>query len=555
MNVKGLFSNLRGDVFGGVTAGVVALPLALAFGVQSGLGAEAGLYGAIFLGFFASFFGGTPSQISGPTGPMTVVTASVVVSSMAGGLSPENTLALMILIFVFSGLFQVLFGMIKLGKYIKYIPYPVLSGFMSGIGIIIILMQIYPLFGYRSPSSTLDIVGNLGETITEIKWDTLMLAAGTILIVYLWPFLTKKVPGTLIALIVMTVVSVYMQYDPALTIGSIPQGLPEFKAVTLFPFDPALMMMALIPALTLAGLGAIDTLLTSVVADNLTHTRHNSNKELIGQGIGNAVAGLFGGIPGAGATMRTVVNVKSGGRGALSGMLHSAILLLMLLGLGPYVALIPNAVLAGILITVGISIIDMKGIRDILAIPKADAAVLIAVLLLTVFVDLLQAVGIGMVIASVLFMKRAGDLVEKSTEVTPVSVKDHETPWDDEKDVNPEVFQKVHIMRLDGPLFFGVVSKFRETLSEVPDGVELVIIRMKKVAFMDMSGIYALEEAIRDLKGRKISVALTMVQTQPMYLMRKVSLVPDLVPEESVFPTFTECADHLAKAYSEAVKL
>jgi SulP family sulfate permease len=248
--------------------------------------------------------------------------------------------------------------------------------------------------------------------------------------------------------------------------------------------------------------------------------------------------------------MRTVVNVKSGGKTPLSGLLHSAILLLMLIGLGRYVALIPNAVLAGILITVGISIIDTKGLRDLFHIPRADAAVLIVVLLLTIFVDLLQAVAIGMVISSVLFMKRAGDLVELSTDVTPVSVKDHELPWEDEKDVNADVFKKIHIMRLDGPLFFGIVSRFREQLSEVPDGVELVIIRMKKVAFMDQSGLYALEDAVRDLKERNIQVAFTMIQQQPMYMMKKISLIPDLVSEKLVFESFSDCAEHVDSLFA-----
>lgn len=547
--MKSMFSNLRGDVFGGLTAGIVALPLALAFGVQSGLGAEAGLYGAIFVGFFASLFGGTPSQISGPTGPITLVVASVFATYLSADIGLDKLMALMLLIFIFTGLFQILFGIIRLGKYIKYIPYPVLSGFMSGIGIIIILLQIFPLTGQISPSGTMAIITEFPTIFDNINLQSIALAAGTIVIIYSWPLVSKKIPGTLIALLLMTIISVYLNYDSALTISTIPEGMPTLKTTYFSIIDINLILLAVIPALTLAGLGSIDSLLTSVVADNLTNTKHNSNKELIGQGIGNIVAGFFGGIPGAGATMRTLVNVKSGGREKLSGLVHSLVLLLMLLGLGTYVKLIPNAVLAGILITVGIGIIDKRGLRDILKIPKADAVVLMLVLLLTVFVDLLQAVAIGMVIASVLFMKRAGDLVEESVDINPVSAGDRELPWDDEKDIHPDIYKKVHILRLDGPLFFGVVNRFRDQFSMVPPDVEVMIIRMRKVAFIDQSGLYAIEDAVRTLKSNNVKVLFTMIQEQPLYMMKRVRMIPALIEEEFVFDSFSACAEFLQKKY------
>ncbi|MGM9822951.1 MAG: SulP family inorganic anion transporter, partial [Muribaculaceae bacterium] len=443
--------NIKGDITGGITAGIVALPLALAFGIQAfggindpsaaSMGALAGLVGATLLGFFAALFGGTPSQISGPTGPMTVITAGLISgvwASSSGNLS--TVLITMSLAGLFCGLFQILFGIIKLGKLVRYIPYPVLSGFMSGIGVIIILQQIYPLFGMKSPVLVVDMILDFPEIVSEgFSLEALLLGLGTIAIISLLPKVIKNpnVPVTLVALVVMTLIALPLGLADKYIIGSIPTGLPmPFFAngsVDLSGIDWTLALKhAVIPGLTLAGLGSIDTLLTSVVADNITKTKHDSNQELIGQGIGNAMAGLFCGISGAGATMRTVVNVRSGGRGKISGMVHAMLLLAILLGLGSLVKFVPLAVLAGILITVGWGIIDFRGFRDLRKIPHDDAFVLIVVFLTTVFVDLLTAVGIGMVIACVLFMKRASDMVEKQYDSHEINGFDKENPWPDE---------------------------------------------------------------------------------------------------------------------------
>ena len=351
-------SNIKGDIFGGITAGIVALPLALAFGIQAfggidhpaaaSMGALAGLVGATMLGFFASLFGGTHSQISGPTGPMTVITASLVSAAWASSQGNFSAVILaMALAGLFCGLFQILFGIIRIGKYVRYIPYPVLSGFMSGIGVIIILQQIYPLLGLKSPVVVVDMLAQLPDHLAQgVNIPALLLGLGTIAVIVLFPRLTKKIPSTLVALIVMTIVPLFASIDAALTIGDIPAGLPKpffAKAgIDLSGIDWMLTLkQAVIPGLTLAGLGSIDTLLTSVVADNITKTKHNSNKELIGQGIGNTLAALFCGIGGAGATMRTVVNIKAGGRSQLSGMIHSLLLLAVLLGLGSIVKYVP----------------------------------------------------------------------------------------------------------------------------------------------------------------------------------------------------------------------
>ncbi len=558
--------NLKGDIFGGITAGIVALPLALAFGLQAfgsidsqdvanigAVGALAGLVGAIMVGFFAALFGGTDPQVSGPTGPMTVITATLIsgVWASTSSCSISEVLIVLSITGMVCGLFQILFGIIKLGKYIRYIPYPVLSGFMSGIGIIIIVQQLYPLLGVKSPVLIIDMITQFPSKIAHFDIYALILGLATILIIYLFPLITKKIPSTLIALIVVTLISLlFKDFDK--TIGEIPSSIPLPFFVTHGAFFEninwfAVFKMSFIPALTLAGLGSVDTLLTSVVVDNVTKTKHNSNKELVGQGIGNFFAGMFSGIAGAGATMRTFVNMRTGGKTRISGMVHALFLLIILLGLGRYVKYVPLSVLAGILITVGIGIIDYKGLKDLLKIPRADAVVLITVLLLTVFVDLLIAVGIGMVIASVLFMKRASDLVESRYQSSEITKFDKELPWEDEKTLSEETRKKIYIQRLNGPIFFGSITGFQEIMDSIPSNAKIVIIRMRLVPFMDQSGLYAMETAIKDLQSRGIKVLMTIIQPQPLYMLETMNIIPDLIPRENTFKTFEECAEYLQK--------
>lgn len=555
-------NNVKGDLFGGITAGIVALPLALAFGIQafggisdpaaSSMGAIAGLVGATLLGFFASLFGGTHSQISGPTGPMTVITASLISGVWASSSGSFSAVLLsMSMAGVFCGIFQILFGIIKLGKYVRYIPYPVLSGFMSGIGVIIILQQIYPLIGLKSPVLVVDMIAKFPSLVSNgISLSALLLGIATIVIIALFPKITKKVPATLVALIVVTIVSLFLNLDSKLIIGDIPAGLPMpffmKEGMDLSSINwMEIIEKSIVPGLTLAGLGSIDTLLTSVVADNITKTKHNSNKELMGQGIGNAVAGLFCGIAGAGATMRTVVNVKSGGRTQISGMVHSIFLLAILLGLGSLVKYVPLSVLAGILITVGWGIIDFKGFKDLKMIPKSDSFVLLVVFFMTVFVDLLTAVGIGMVIACVLFMKRAGDLVEGAYSSGELNAFDKESPWNDESGIPESIKNKIYIQRLDGPIFFGSITGFQNVMHNIPSSAKVVIIRMKRVDFMDQSGLYAMETAINDLQAQGILVLMTIIQPQPLYMLQSIKLIPDLIPVSQTFASFEECTEYL----------
>ena len=553
MNIKNDWrGNIKGDIFGGITAGIVALPLALAFGVQSGLGASAGLYGAALLGLFAAIFGGTNTQISGPTGPMTVVSASIVATTIARFGDINGAWGIIILTFLTAGIFQVIFGILKIGKYIKYIPYPVLSGFMSGIGIIIILLQLYPAMGLPSPSKITEVLGQFPASVVSGNFQSAILAIGTMLIIYTFPLITKAVPGTLVALVLVSLASYMFSMDTPL-IGEMPYGLPSLQIASLNDLSFQEISLVFLPALTLASLGSIDTLLTSVVADNITRTRHNSNKELIGQGVGNMISSLFGGLPGAGATMRTVVNVKSGGKTRLSGIIHALLLLLIMLGLGRYVAYIPLAALAGILITVGISIIDARGLKNLFNIPRSDALILITVLILTVFVNLLQAVAVGMVLASVIFMRKASEMVERNTSLSKVEKYDREIAWEDESNLKL-TYDRVYIKRFDGPMFFGVAAKILERINKIPADACVIIFRMKKVPYIDQSGLYALEEVIKEMQKMGIVVVLTMIQPQPLYMLKKNRLIPDILPEDCLFHSIEECAIWL-KQYCEESKV
>lgn len=536
------FKYLRGDIFGGITAAVVALPLALAFGVSSGMGAIAGLYGAIALGIFAAIFGGTKTQISGPTGPMTVVSATVVASQVAYFGSLEEALPSILATFVLSGIIQIAMGVIKIGEYIKYMPYPVISGFMSGIGVIIIILQIFPFFGMSSPKTIIDTLTSIGDIFGSFNISAVLLSLGTIATIYILPKFTKAVPSTLVALIAFTLIAFLLELNVPI-IGEIPTGLPTVHFETLLPTNWHDPMLIIVSAITLSALGTIDSLLTSVVADNMTKTQHKSNKELIGQGIGNSIAGIIGGLPGAGATMRTVVNINSGGKTQMSGVIHGVILLIMLIGAGAYAKVIPLSVLAGILITVGIGIIDYKGLKDIRLVPRSDALIMVAVLLLTVLVDLLQAVAAGMIMASLWFMKQMSQAAEENAKGT-IHVAGKE--YSDEATINEDVKKKLYIQHFDGPIFFGFTFGFKQIIREMPD-VEMVAFRMHNVPHIDQSGIYAIEDAVMSLQQKGIEVYICCVKTQPRDMLEKIGLIPNLISTEHIYDNFESMKTDLDK--------
>ena len=395
----------------------------------------------------------------------------------------------------------------------------------------------------QSPKTIIDVFTNMGSIIESINIQAFILASATLAIIYLFPKVTKAIPSTLVALIVLSIVSTFMALDVPI-IGDIPKGLPDVHIDTLLNMDWHHPMVLIIPALTLAALGAIDSLLTSVVADNMTKTQHDSNKELIGQGIGNAFAGIIGGLPGAGATMRTVVNIRSGGQTKLSGIIHSIVLIVVLLDAGAYAKLIPLPVLAGILVSVGIGIIDYKGLKHIKDVPRADAVVMILVLILTVFVDLLQAVGVGLVLASLLFMKQMADLAEvKSTGNT---LSNCETVLPDESYIPEDLKKKIYIQHFDGPIFFGFVSHFKTIIQDLPE-VKYVILRMEKVPMIDQSGMYAIEDAVLELEQKGIRVIVTGIQKQPKAMLENIELIPELVPYEDIYEDFSNALKTLKK--------
>ena len=528
------FKNFKGDLTGGLVAGVVALPLALAFGVQSGLGAISGLYGAIAVGIFAAIFGGTATQASGPTGPMTVVSAALVAAAIELTGSLEAAMPIIILTFLFGGVFQIVFGFLNIASYVKYFPYPVVSGFMSGVGLIIIILQLFPFVGLSSAKSTWLVIQDFPRLFTDFNWQALVLGGLTVLIYYVFPYVTKVIPSALVALIVASIAGYFLNWNVPI-IGDIPSGLPSLQIDGIFSIDSGAYSLVAEYALVLAVLGSIDSLLTSVIADNMTKTKHNSNRELIGQGIGNSLAAIFGGIPGAGATKGTVVNINSGGKTRVSGTIHGLFLLTVLLGLGTLAGYIPLCVLAGLLIPIGFKIIDKKGLKHLLAVPRADAVVLIIVLLITTFGSLIQAVGIGLLLASLLFMKRASDIGEKGMEVGTLAGFDGEKPWQDEIEFYEKYKDKVYIKHLYGPLFFGFTSHFQNEIKNIPGQVKALIIRMDRVPYIDQSGLYALENAVMDLERMGIQVLLTAVQEQPKDKLVSIDIVPDLISEEHVF--------------------
>lgn len=529
----------KNDLLAGITAAVVALPLALAFGVQSGLGAITGLYGAIAVGFFASLFGGTPTQISGPTGPITVISAVVIANAFNIFGSLEQGMPYIMTIFILAGIFQILFGIFKFGEAIKYMPYPVISGFMTGIGIIILLMQIFPMLGYDSPKKIFNIFLIIHEPLSNINWSAFFLTFSTILLIYIIPKFTKALPSTLISFIILSILANVLQLDVPVT-GDIPSGFPRLHFEYVINVDWSYISPIIISALTIAGLGSIDSLLTSVIADNMTKTNHNSNKELIGQGIGNMFSGLIGGIPGAGATMRTVTNINAGGKTRISGMAHSILILLVLLGASKYAALIPLSVLAGILITVGISIIDYKGLRHLLDVPKTDAFILLLVVFLTVFVDLLQAVAVGMILATIFFMKKSVEINKQSSRTGLLTDFSEEIEWADDHLLPASTREQVYIKHLEGSLFFGFTDTFKIMTFAIPQ-VKYVIIRMDRVPYIDQSGLYALEDAILYLKQKNITVLLSGLQSQPKDMLTQIKIIPDLLPDEHAMTDFESC--------------
>ncbi|MDX1380919.1 MAG: SulP family inorganic anion transporter [Xanthomonadales bacterium] len=519
-------AHLRGDLFGGLTAGIVALPLALAFGVASGAGPVAGLYGAVCVGLFAALFGGTPAQISGPTGPMTIVAASVF--TMFG-----SQPAVAFTVVMMAGAFQVLFGWLRLGRYVNLMPYPVISGFMTGIGCILIIMQLDPLLGFATPQSVINALTVLPGYLAEPNPSALVIGALALALVLFTPkSIGRIVPSPLIAIIVCSLAA--LPLDGAPLLGEVPTGLPVPQ---LPQIDFALLNEMLVSAAVLAALGSVDSLLTSLVADNVTRTYHDSDKELVGQGIGNLVAGVFGGIPGAGATIRTLSNVHAGGRTPLSGVVHAVALLAIVLGLGPLVAYVPHAALAGILIKVGIDVIDWRFLKRAHRAPRMDAVLMAVVLVLTVFVDVITAVGVGIVMASLAFVKEMAELQVQS--IKTVSDPDHERMFDaDTAALMRANRERIMFLHLSGLISFGAANELVRKFSAT-GSYELLIIDLLDVPKVDGSAALALEEVIQQAADARKTVFLVGLTYPVARLMGRLGCL-ELVRETERFESRPE---------------
>ncbi|MCP4522498.1 MAG: T9SS type B sorting domain-containing protein [Cytophagales bacterium] len=559
------FSNLKGDFFGGISAGVVALPVALAFGAAAGLSPIHGLYGAIVLGFLAALVGGTQTLISNPTGPMAVVTGLIVGGQIERIGSLEKALPTILLIFFTAGLIQFILGFAKVGKYVSYIPHPVVSGFMSGIGGIIIILQLKQFFGVtefvpaeidfivrgkeildiEGPHAVLESLLGIPYFVQNASWKSIVLASATIAIIRFFPKITKKVPSALVALVAVTAFSYFVGWNGDVKVigaENIPSKLPSIKLEIFSSFELVDLGMVITTAFSLAALGIIDSLLTSVVADKLTKTKHNSDRELLGQGIGNMFSALVGGIPGAGTTPATVLNINSGGFTKISGMIHALFLLLVLLIGGPVAGQIPYAVLAGVLITVGISILDFSAVKNFRIIPKRDNAVMLFVLFFTIFVDLLDAVGLGLVFSALFFMKKMADVVEGNSKDSRVD-RLVDLLIDDFGD-SERFRSQVYVKNLRGPVFFGFASRFQDSIEDIQKevkDVKAVLFNLSGVTYMDQSGLYTFEEAITRLHDKGINVCISEANDEVLDLLRGIEVIPNMIDDKHVFSSVEEC--------------
>ncbi|WP_413699400.1 SulP family inorganic anion transporter [Psychromonas sp. KJ10-10] len=497
--------NIKGDIFGGVTTAIISLPLALAFGVASGAGAEAGLWGAIMVGFFVALFGGSRTLISEPTGPMTVIMTAVLTSMMAK--YPETGLAMSFTVVMMAGAFQILLGTLKLGKYITLMPYSVISGFMSGIGVILIILQLSPLLGHSAPAG--GVIGTLSalpEMFANINFSELLLGLLTLAVLFYFPKKYRKfVPAQLVALVAVTLISLmFFDVDSIRRIGEIPAGLPS---LVMPHFNAEMFTNMLLDALVLGTLGRIDTLLTAVIGDSLTRKEHDSDKELRGQGIANMISGLFGALPGAGATMGTVTNIQVGAHSPISGMVRAIVLALVVLVAGGLTEPIPMAVLAGIAVYVGFNILDWSFIQRAHKVNLQGMAVMYGVMLLTVFVDLIVAVGLGVFISNIIIIEKLSR--EQARKVKAISDADeNDVPLtSSERQLLEKTEGKVLFFYLSGPMIFSVSKAIARQHASISD-YQVMILDLTDVPMFDVTVGLALENAIKDAQDASCEVLL-----------------------------------------------
>lgn len=515
------------DLMAGIIVGIVALPLAIAFGIASGVSPEQGLFTAIIAGFIISFFGGSSVQIGGPTGAFIVIVYGIVQEFGITGLAVATLIA---------GIMLIAMGLLRLGSVIKFIPYPVVVGFTSGIALTIFATQIKDLTGMHIDSVPADFIQKWGvyfQNLGSVEWPALLIGIGTILIISISPRFTRKIPGSLIAIVLMTVIVYILRTHFGIsgieTIGdrfSINAGLPRAAAPTI-TFE---MIQTLMPAaFTIAMLGAIESLLSATVADGVTGNRHHSNTELIAQGIANIITPLFGGIPATGAIARTMTNINNGGRTPVAGLIHAVVLLLILLFLGNLTQHIPMACLAGVLVIVAYNMSEWRTFKNLMKGQKSDVSVLLATFLLTVIFDLTIAIEIGLLLALVLFLRR----ISESTQIS-IFKHDIDKPEFVEGNVDSEKLllpKGVEVYEIEGPFFFGVANKFEETMKQLGDKPRVRIIRMRKVPFMDSTGIYNLQSLIKLSKKDKTTILLSGVNDEVAAALQKAGIQNELGAE------------------------
>ncbi len=523
--------SFKGDIFGGVTTAIISLPLALAFGVASGAGAEAGLWGAILVGLFAALFGGSTSLISEPTGPMTVIMTAVLTSMMAK--YPESGMAMGFTVVMMAGAFQILIGTLKLGKYVTLMPYSVVSGFMSGIGVILIILQLSPLLGQAAPpGGVLGTISALPNILTNINFSELLLGILTLAVLFFFPkHYRKYVPAQLVALVAITLLSVlFFNTDSIRRIGEIPAGLPS---IVIPHFNADMFMTMIVDALVLGTLGCIDTLLTAVIGDSLTRTEHDSDKELRGQGLANMISGLFGALPGAGATMGTVTNIQVGARSPLSGIVRALVLALVVLMAGGLTEPIPMAVLAGIAVYVGFNILDWSFIQRAHKVSLQGMMIMYGVMLLTVFVDLIVAVGLGVFISNIIIIEQLSR--EQARQVKAISDNDQDVVplTDSERVLLDRANGKVLFFYLSGPMIFSVSKAISRQHSSVGD-YQAMILDLTDVPMFDVTVGLALENAIKDAQEANCAVLILCPNKQTRQQLAKFDLL-DMVPKENIY--------------------
>ncbi|EJN2402151.1 SulP family inorganic anion transporter [Vibrio parahaemolyticus] len=523
--------NFKGDIFGGVTTAIISLPLALAFGVASGAGAEAGLWGAIMVGLFASLFGGSNTLISEPTGPMTVIMTAVLTSMMAK--YPETGMAMTFTVVMMAGAFQILLGTLKMGKYVTLMPYSVISGFMSGIGVILIILQLSPLLGHAAPAGgVLGTLSALPETISNLKFNELFLGLLTLGILFFFPKKYRKyVPAQLVALVAVTLLSVMLfDTEDIRRIGEIPAGLPSLVAPHI---DPDMFVEMVIDALVLGTLGCIDTLLTAVIGDSLTRKEHDSDKELRGQGLANMISGLFGALPGAGATMGTVTNIQVGARSPLSGVVRALVLALVVLVAGGLTEPIPMAVLAGIAVYVGFNILDWSFIQRAHKVSFSGMAIMYGVMLLTVFVDLIVAVGLGVFVSNIMIIERLSR--EQARQVKAISDADEDDVplTDSERGLLDRANGRVLFFYLSGPMIFSVSKAISRQHTSISD-YDVMILDLTDVPMLDVTVGLALENAIKDALDARCEVYLLCPNQRTREQLEKFHVI-DLVPDNNMY--------------------